>query len=323
MTWAAVAAGVGGAAVGGIGAATSQPKNKSTLTWAQSKVSDNLGQFLRQQIYQSPGGYSYLNTATPYSGQFLGNTLPQYGQALDLLGSYQAPSVSGKQQDEWQSLMSGKPAYQSQLDPATTAKYFDQGVTSPMMHTWQTQIAPQINESFGNVGAFSSRQGQATQQSLSDLQSNLTGQLGQFQLSNQQQNNQLNAQLAENAQQRSMQALQAYGQQQMSFANQPLLAAGAFQQVLGSLQQRQDQEAQAKYQDFLRTTPENSPWLNQMQAYTGQQQQASVQQPNYLGSAIQGAGGGLSIWQALQQNGNQASLNSSTNNNNGSIWRVQ
>ena len=189
------------------------------------------------------------------------------------------------------------------LDPATTAKYFESAVTNPMMHTFQTQIAPQIREGFAGVGAFSSRMGEARGRALSDLQSNLTGQLGQFQLANQQEQERLNAQLADTAQQRALQSLQAYGQQQLAFANQPLLAAGAMGNFLGPLQQREDQGALAKYQDFIRTQPENSPYLNAMLNYIGQQQQALVQQPNYLAQGIQGAGGGLGIWQALSQSG--------------------
>lgn len=320
MSWAAVAIGVGGVA-GAAGTAMSQPKNKSTLTWGQKKVSDELGQFLREQLFQTEHGYTQAHTATKYGGQFTAPLMPQYGQALDLLSSWQPASISGKQQNQWQELMRGQPAYQAKLDPTTTAKYFDQAVTSPMMHTWNSVIAPQINEGFAGVGAFSSRQGQAKQQSLSDLQSNLTGQLGQFQLSNQQEQERLNSQLAESAAQRSLQAIGAYGQQQLSYANQPLLAAGAYHSILQSLQARQDQEKQAQYQDFLRTAPENNPWVGQMLAYTGQQQQAAVQQPNYLGSGIQGAGGGLSIWQALNQNQNLGQPQQQ--NSNGSIWRIQ
>lgn len=299
----------GGAAIGG--AASSQPKTQSTLSRGQGDISNRLAKFFQGMIFPTTDKYGHtkyqFRGATPYRGDFLAPLMGQYGQAFDMLNSYNPAAMSSKQQNEWGNLMGGRSAsgqagYQAQLDPTTTAKYFESAVTNPMMHTFQSQILPQINEGFAGVGAFSSRQGDARQRALSDLQSNLTGQLGTFQLANQQEQQRLNSQLYEASQQRALQALQGYGQQQLSFANQPLLAAGAMGNFLQPLQQRQDQGVLAGYQDFLRMTPENNPYMASMLQYISQQQKALVQQPNYLSQGIGGVAGGLGIWQALSQN---------------------
>lgn len=314
MSFAAIAVGgIGAAATVGGAAMQANAANKSPLTWSQSKISDQLGALLRQQIYgsyTSKGGLRYnTRPTTPFQGDFLGELMPQYGQALDLLGGYKPYQMSQWMDSSWKSAIAGTPSYQAKLDPGTTAKYFEQAVQNPMMHTFQTQVLPQINEGFAGVGAFSSRRGDAGQRALSDLQSNLTGQLGQFQLGNQQMQEQMNAQLAESAAQRSLSALSGYQQAQMNMANQPLMAAGAFNEVLRGLQGRIDSEKTMQYQDFLRTAPENSPYLQLMMQYLGMPQKNTVIPPNYVGEALKGGAGGIGLWQSLNQPQQQPQTN--------------
>lgn len=308
------ASGVAGLAVAGAGAAASaygasqmaSAASQSPLSRGQRGISDKLSQylmtFLHPYVNHLGQQRASLEGATPYTGDFLSPLMPQYGQMLGLLGQYRAPSMSSQLNQQWQQMIGGKPAYQAKLDPTTTAKYFSEAVTNPMMHTFNTSILPQINEGFAGVGAFSSRQGDARQRALSDIGSNLTGQLGQFQLSNQQMQEQLNSQLAELAAQRSMQALQGYTQNQLNYANQPLLAAGAFNEVLRGLQARTDSAQGMQYNEFLRQQPENNPIMQMMMQYIGTPQKNVVMPPNYVAQALQGASGGVGLWQALAQN---------------------
>lgn len=112
----------------------------------------------------------------------------------------------------------------------------------------------------------------------------LNAQLAQGQFQNQA----LEAQLAESAANRQMQALGIARQNRFD----PLQAALGYQQALSPFQQRADQQAQSQYQEFLRTAPENNPYYGVANAFLGQQGKYAYQGSSPVAGALGGALGG-------------------------------
>lgn len=159
-----------------------------------------------------------------------------------------------------QQLLAGKPAYN--LDPESTKQYFEKGVQAPMLRAFDQDIAPRLRDSFSSQGAlFSSRRADATRQALEGLNTSMASELSRAVFSNQQ----LEAQLAESAANRQVQGVQLGAQQSML----PATRASAFSQALAPYQAYQQGLADTKYEEFLRTQPENSPWLQRGMEYIG------------------------------------------------------
>lgn len=184
--------------------------------------------------------------------------------------------------------LSGKPSYTPHLGAGATANYFKNAVMTPMMHAFNTQVAPKISEGFGGVGAFSSRRGTALSQALSDMYVSAGQQQANMALQNQQLGAQLNTQLAEGAAGRSLQATTIAQQLSQQNAIFPLQQAGAFNQLLAPYQGQREQDVAARYQEFLRTTTENSPYTGMIFNVLGQQQQAVYNKPSAFSSVVGG-----------------------------------
>lgn len=215
--------------------------------------------------------------------------MPEYQKSLELLKGYN-PSLFGAQTSSAvASLLSGRPSYS--LDPTTTANYYKSNVVAPGIQTYNREIAPRIDEAFAGVQAFSSAQGSAKSRALSDLNVGFNQQLSQIQYQNQA----LQAQLAESARNRQLQGISAA----QSLTNQPIAAALGYQQALAPFQQNLQQQGQAQYNEFLRQTPEQNPWLQQAQGYLGQSQSIAYQNPSFLSQALGGVLGVSALGQAL------------------------
>lgn len=183
-------------------------------------------------------------------------------------------------------LLSGRPAGAG-LTPDATARYFKDAVTTPMLRTFDEQIAPRIREAFGGVGAFSSRLGQTIGRAAGDLSTSLASQLAQAQM----ENARIRANLENEALGRIATGVSATG----AWNQQGVGLASALQQGLAPLQGRTDLMAQTGYNEFLRTDPMNSPILNLALGTIGTPMQQLYKPSGGVGGAISGAmGGGLS-----------------------------
>jgi hypothetical protein len=240
-------------------------------------------------------GASKLNLDPKMGKALVPDLIPQYQQALSKLGSWN-PNMFQKQQSQAVlQALSGKPSFN--LDPAVTDKYFTDTVQSPLLRTWDQQINPRLKESFANVPGFSSRQGTATQQSLSDLQANLV--TGRSNLAYQDQA--LGAQLSESAANRQLQGI---GQAQ-ALAMAPLQATGQYMSLLQPFQQNLQSQANASYQQFQRMSPENNPYYSLLFQLGGLNQGIPYGQNTWTpnpGAAVGGALGGFAAGNWLSQN---------------------
>jgi hypothetical protein len=146
-----------------------------------------------------------------------------------------------------------------------------------MLRAWDRDVAPRLDQSFASLGGtFSSRRSLARQDSLDSLATQLTSQLGQAQLSNQQ----MNAQLYEQAAQRQLQAVQLMEM----LANAPASRAQNMTQALSPFQQFAQQQAAAQFAEFQRMAPENDPWMRLALGSLTAQPQTAVQQPTNFAS---------------------------------------
>lgn len=175
------------------------------------------------------------------------------------------------------------------LSPDATAKFFAKYVATPAMDTFSKKIAPRITQQFANVGAFSSRQGDAVASSLTDLNNSLMTQLGDWQFKNMQAQAGYDFQGQENAANRQAQAISLAQQVQ----NSPLTSAALLTNVLQPLQGHQQSVLDAAYNEFQRMAPENSPWLRLGMDYLGRNSSVTYnpQRNGGIGAAIGGAAG--------------------------------
>lgn len=159
-----------------------------------------------------------------------------------------------------------------------------------MLHAFDTQIAPRINAGFAGLGAFSSRQGTALSNALSDLSVSAQQQYAQANLQQNSLAEQINSQSAENAANRRFQAAPMYNQFLQQQTYQPFQQSGAISSALQPFQQNLFQQSQAKYNDFLRTAPENNPWIKQALGLIGEPMQAAYNAPSPFGQILGGVG---------------------------------
>ena len=179
-----------------------------------------------------------------------------------------------------QTQLSGKPSYD--LSPQATADYFTKAVTQPMMKAFDKEIMPRIRSAYAGHGAsMSTRRGDAERSSLEDIGSTLSSQLAQSQM----QNMGLSAQLAESALARQAQGIGLTEQ----FVNAPLTRAGGLLMAGAPYQQQEQMVLDAAYQEYLRTRPESSPYMEYGLAFTGQPHMAIGVTPGSSDSAAWGS----------------------------------
>jgi len=115
---------------------------------------------------------------------------------------------------------------------------------------------------------------------VGNLNSGLISQLSNASLQNQQ----LGAQLGQSSRIAGLQAAPGV-------ANQGLNSAALIEALLGPFQEHEQQKVGAQYQEFLRTSPENSPYLNAAMSFINSPQLGVYNKPNVLGTAGSIAGG--------------------------------
>lgn len=212
----------------------------------------------RQSGKDRAGGQPYKGPfgVPAYQGGFTAPLDSLYGQARSLAQSLfggSAQQLRGQTNSALSNVLSGRPSYQ--VDPQTTANYFQQAVVNPALRTYDRDIKPRINEAFNTAGngVFSSRQSEAQGQYLSDMQTGFGQQLATLQ----QQNQGLQAQLNEGAATRQLQGIGQASQ----YGNQPLIQAGLLEQLGSPFQNQAQLGINAQFQEWLRTQPYNNPYL--------------------------------------------------------------
>lgn len=220
---------------------------------------------------------------TPYGGQLVAPLNSGYGQVQNQINSFNPSQFQGGQSGAINQALSGKPAYQ--LDPQTTANLYQKSIVDPSMRNYNSVTAPSINENFAQAGGtFSTTRGIAQSRALSSLQSNNATQLSQAQ----QQNQSINANLADTAANMQLQGVGAAQQ----YANQPLYNAQQLGAALAPFQQNAQSMDDASYQQWQQSQSYNNPYLQQIMAYLGQSSQSAYQKPDYTGQEI-GLGTGV------------------------------
>lgn len=254
------------------------PKQTSTLSAAQNRVSRSVAPQIREGVANGVQGYKG-DIVAPLDPKLssLYNSIPTLGQVGQNDGSTNSAI---------QNLLSGKPAYN--LDPQTTTDYFNKSVLTPMMATYNQQIKPQIQQAFAASGrSFSAAKGNALSRSLTDLGVGAQAQLAQGIFQNQS----LEAQLAQNAVNNQIQGIGLSQQQSMM----PYNRISALQGVLQPYQQQHQAVANANYNQWQMQQPYNNPWLAQAQSFLGNSQVAMYNPTNPMGAAATGALGGAAV----------------------------
>lgn len=247
------------------------PSTVSNFNPQQQNLAHVLGPVLQSQVGKG---------ITPYSGEIVAPLNAGYQNVQDQLNSYNPQQFQAGQTGAINQALSGQPAYN--LDPQTTANYFQQGVVDPSMRTYNSTTAPAINQGFAaQGGTFSTARGIAQSRALSDLQATNASNLAQTQYQNQT----LNSQLAESAANRQLQGIGIANQYQ----TQPLYNAQQLSAALQPFQQQAQALDTTGYQQWQAQQPYNNPYLSQIMGYLGQSTQSAYQQPNYTGQYI-GAG---------------------------------
>ena len=261
---------------------SSETTQVSSLSKDQQKVSKQLSTLLQGQLGKPLEQYQGQRTAD--LTQPFQDVQQSLDQGFDIFDS----RLDEKTQQVISDILQGEASFD--LSPETTADRFQKAVKEPLLRTFDEDIAPRINEGFAGQGAtFSSRRGDSQRKALEGLQTQMSAQLAETNYQNQA----LQAQLAESATNRQLQGV-GLGQQ---FASKDINRANLLLQTGAPFQQRQQDMLNANYQEFLRTRPENSPYLQGALAYTGQSHQNTLVEPyqpsfmdQFLGGTLMAAG---------------------------------
>jgi len=240
----------------------------STMSPMQSKVSRAVGKELLGNIGQP---------TEPYPGEMIAPMIPE----LDALrGGFdlavaQAQSVSDNIDQAVFGLFNS-------ISPEVTLDLFEKGVQTPMLRTFQQEIAPMIKEQYagaGQGGFFSSKRGDEFSRQLGNVQTNLTSQLAGWQRENQLLEAQRSLQIPG-----ALQQLQQMPYQNLSMQQQFLAPYQIYEQTLKD----------AEYQEWLRQQPQNSPYMQLAMSYLGVPMVGASQTSPWatqLTSSLIGAGG--------------------------------
>ena len=269
--------------MGCIGGSSSSAKAVSTLNSGQNAISDELSSYL---LSKGMGG------ATPYSGKLIADMPDMFSKAYETLASTMGRDTSILT-DALRKQISGAPAYQS--DFGETSKRWQESFATPAMSTWKQVMAPLVAEQFNaSPGSFYS---QDRARGVTKAGSDYFGQYVQPTLfSAYQQDVGLGAASQEAAAARIPGAI---GQLQAL----PAAEFNAYGTAASLMQQMQQAPLSAQYQEFLRTSVEQSPWLKYAIQYMGiptteivaQQGQESPLMGMLAGAGIGGIMGGAGM----------------------------
>lgn len=270
-------------------AGSTAPSSANTLTPAQQKISQSLSGIYQGQVGQGVPSYPGQQVAPLNQGY------SQVQSLADTTASNQYPSGTSGALNQ---ALSGQPAFN--LDPSTTANWYQNAVVAPAQQNFNQSVAPQINSGFaGTGGVFSSMRGNAMQRALSTMQTGTEAQLAQGQFSNQA----LQAQLAQSAANNQLQGVGLAQQQYQQQGMMPYEQASAISSALAPMQQNAQAQDTADFQNWLYSQPYNSPWLSMAQQYMNAPIQALYQRPvnpamqagvGIIGDIIGSAGGVVS-----------------------------
>ena len=234
----------------------------SGLTRPQRKVAQKTGSLIEQNLGQP---------MEQFPGEMIAALIPGMLQALSMISPTQMGQFDPQSAAAIEQGLSGQPSYD--LSPQATENYFQRGVMAPMLRSYEQDIAPRIREGFAAKGAsWSSRRGDATRKALEGLQTGALSELSRAVFSNQG----LEAQLAESAANRQLGTVplaEAFGMRDVS-------RGGALTSAFAPFQAFEQAKASADYNEWMRTRPENSPWLQAALAFTGQPHLIATQSPD-------------------------------------------
>jgi len=213
----------------------------SILSAEQQRIEDKLGKYLTSKVGR---------TATPYAGQLVAEMPSLFRTAYKTL-----ESSLGQYSDVIRSALlgavRGEPAWQTDIGSIT--KQFREQFASPLMETWKSTVAPILQETFASIpgGFYTAARGRSTEAAANRY----FGQYVQPQLWS----------ALENARERMFRSTEAAAARVPGAAAQLLgLPSAEFELAAGAAERMQAVEQApltAKYQEFLRTTEEASPWL--------------------------------------------------------------
>lgn len=257
----------------------------STLWEGQKSVGRDLQNFLlgREERRQELSPDSLIGqAATPFLGQRVAELPPEALRAREALGAFDPSAFQANTAVALNRALSGVPT--SQVDPAATEGFFRDAVADPAMRHFDREIRPRLRAGLASSGMLSSTSNlNQTREALSSLQAGLSSQLAGMQLENQR----FNIGLQEAAAARSLQAVPMANAQ----ATEPIRRASSLLAAAAPFAAQDQAQLDANFQEFMRTSPEASPWTSQAMQFFGSQGPTAMEAPSgNLGMAGAGVG---------------------------------
>lgn len=150
------------------GRSSSEQKSSSSSMPVKLDLYSPQQMALFNQLYGqiSPG----LSGPVPsYPGQMYTATTPEEAQYFKTVGTL--PEQMPGRQKALETALSGKPAYE--INPDTTAQFFEQGVKPQMLQEYRETTLPQLRESFVGPGFYGGARSQAEFKAGEHLATNL------------------------------------------------------------------------------------------------------------------------------------------------------
>jgi hypothetical protein len=219
---------------GGGGGGDQQPK----YTKAEEQVSNMLMNYIGSRIGQ---------TATPYEGETYAGAPPEFQEAIDTYNRYTPEMRDATMQATLQAI-SGDPAFKA--DPDTVTGYWNENLSKPQWEMFREEAVPTIKEEFSS-GLYSTRAAHEVARQSTSLSANLGDRLFQAQLAERL----TGAQSQENAANRAAASIPTAANLAATFYAQDMM-------ISKEIQNEMQNKLNDAYTQFLRMTPEASPWLD-------------------------------------------------------------
>lgn len=222
----------------------------------QQQLSKTLGPWLQSWIGQG---------ATPYGGQFVAGPSKYEQGALDWLNKYmgKTPATYGQAEGAVSRALTGD--YKDIIDPTATEKFYG-AIEKDVLKRILPKTTENLAQNANLAGVF--RSGRHAQTQLENV-ADITSRLGETLAGLRHADEQTRREIARERERRQIEAVPLTGMA----ANLPLqqVQAGL---TYGALPRQLEQKGlESRFQEFLRTLPENNPLLQLMMSYLSQKGQ--------------------------------------------------
>lgn len=222
----------------------------SSMSPGQTALSQKLGPYLTGQIGKSLPGYE---------GQSVAGLTPEELAGMSRIRSLTGEPIQGLE-SAYQRYLTGDPT--TQINPETTENFFRKSIYDPSLRDFREDVLPGIEEAYVGPGTYwGSARADAVREASEGFASDMAGKRAELAYADEQSRRSLSESAADRALNAGQLSTQ-YGAYDLA-KQQAILQTEALPRMLEQAQLDWD------YNEYLRTAPENSPYMSMALQYLG------------------------------------------------------